>query len=212
MEYFAFPGSIDFAAHNKGAFSCFHRLYNRWITNNFPYKWHRTASKTSGCNSSPRRIFHQTPLEREHRLEIQREQRRRRRHQETWMESQMVQNSRSKIVFTFNKFFIKVKRDFNQAHQNQVTFNGFSFKVTAYFNQAQQQKLTHSTNFNSTPREYCVKLKKWAFLSFNEKFFSVFENHSTSTLKHERRNAGTPERRNTKTRNTKLLKPETHSS
>ena len=76
------------------------------------------------------------------------------------MESQMVQNSRSKIVFTFNKFFIKVKRDFNQAHQNQVTFNGFSFKVTAYFNQAQQQKLTHSTNFNSTPREYCVKLKK----------------------------------------------------
>ena len=97
------------------------------------------------------------------------------------MESQMVQNSRSKIVFTFNKFFIKVKRDFNQAHQNQVTFNGFSFKVTAYFNQAQQQKLTHSTNFNSTPREYCVKLKKWAFLSFNEKFFSVFKNHSTST-------------------------------
>jgi len=76
------------------------------------------------------------------------------------MESQMVQNSRSKIVFTFNKFFIKVKRDFNQAHQNQVTFNGFSFKVTAYFNQAQQQKLTHSTNFNLTPREYCVKLKK----------------------------------------------------
>ena len=76
------------------------------------------------------------------------------------MESQMVQNSRSKIVFTFNKFFIKVKRDFNQAHQNQVTFNGFSFKVTAYFNQAQQQKLPHSTNFNSTPREYCVKLKK----------------------------------------------------
>ena len=107
-----------------------------------------------------------------------------------YMESQMVQNSRSKIVFTFNKFFIKVKRDFNQAHQNQVTFNGFSFKVTAYFNQAQQQKLTHSTNFNSTPREYCVKLKKWAVLSFNEKFFSGFENHSTSTLMLERRNAG----------------------
>ena len=109
-----------------------------------------------------------------------------------YMESQMVQNSRTKIVFTLNKFFIKVKRDFNQAHQNQVTFNGFSFKVTAYFNQAQQQKLTHSANFNLTPREYCVKLKKWAFLSF--KFFSVFENHSTSTLKYrtlECRNAGT---------------------
>ena len=65
--------------------------------------------------------------------------------------------------------------------KNRVTFNGSSFKVTAHFNQAQQQKLTHSTNFNSTPREYCVKLKKWAFLSFNEKFLSVFENHSTST-------------------------------
>ena len=109
------------------------------------------------------------------------------------MESQMVQNSRSRIVFTFNEFFIKVKRDFNQAHQNQVTFNGFSFKVTAYFNQAQQQKLTHSTNFNSTPREYCVKLKKWAFLSFNETFFSVFENHSTSAACTKTWNAGTPE-------------------
>ena len=76
------------------------------------------------------------------------------------MERQMVQNSRSKIVFTFDKFFIKVKRDFNQANQNQITFNGFSFKVTAYFKQAQQQKLTHSTNFNSTPIESCVKLKK----------------------------------------------------
>ena len=117
------------------------------------------------------------------------------------MESQMVQNSRSRIVFTFNEFFIKVKRDFNQAHQNQVTFNGFSFKVTAYFNQAQQQKLTHSTNFNSTPREYCVKLKKWAFLSFNETFFSVFENHSTSILKH-----GTPE-----CRNAGILKPGTQN-
>ena len=119
----------------------------------------------------------------------------------------------AKLSSRSTKFFIKVKRDFNQAHQNQVTFNGFSFKVTAYFNQAQQQKLTHSTNFNSTPREYCVKLKKWAFLSFKETFFSVFENHSTSILKHgtpECRNAGTPERRNTKTRNTKLLKPGTH--
>ena len=29
------------------------------------------------------------------------------------MESQMVQNSGGKIVFTFNKFFIKVKTDFH---------------------------------------------------------------------------------------------------
>ena len=62
----------------------------------------------------------------------------------------------------------------------QVTFKGFSFKVTAYFNQAQKQKLTHSTNFNLTSREYCVKFKKWAFLSFNEKFFSVWQGHLSS--------------------------------
>ena len=39
-----------------------HRLWNnvyhRWITNNFPCKWHRTASTASGCKSSPRKIFH----------------------------------------------------------------------------------------------------------------------------------------------------------
>ena len=45
------------------------------------------------------------------------------------MESQMVQNSRTKIGFTFNKFSIKVKADFNQAQQNQVTLKGFSLKV-----------------------------------------------------------------------------------
>ena len=39
-----------------------HRLWNsvyhRWITNNFPSKWHRTASTASNCKSSPRKIFH----------------------------------------------------------------------------------------------------------------------------------------------------------
>ena len=39
-----------------------HRLWNnvyqRWITNNFLCKWHRTASTTSSCKSSPRKIFH----------------------------------------------------------------------------------------------------------------------------------------------------------
>ena len=38
-----------------------HRLWNnvydRWITSNFPCKWHRTASTASGCKSSPRKIF-----------------------------------------------------------------------------------------------------------------------------------------------------------
>ena len=45
------------------------------------------------------------------------------------MESQMVHNSRTKIGIKFNKFHIKVRRDFNQAQQNQVTFNGFALKV-----------------------------------------------------------------------------------
>ena len=48
------------------------------------------------------------------------------------MESQMVQNSRNKIGFTFNKFAIKVKRDFNQAQQNQFTFNRFPLKVKTF--------------------------------------------------------------------------------
>ena len=37
-----------------------HRLWNnvydRWITSNFPCKWHRTASTASGCESSPIKI------------------------------------------------------------------------------------------------------------------------------------------------------------
>ena len=129
------------------------------------------------------------------------------------MESQMVQNSRSRSVFTFNEFFIKVKRDFNQAHQNQVTFNGFSFKVTAYFNQAQQQKLTHSTNFNSARLESIasssrnelsfLSTKSFVFLSFRESFDidGLYYNM-------ERRNARMPARRNAGV--LKLLKPRTH--
>ena len=39
-----------------------HRLwnnvYNRWITNNLPSKWHITTSTASGWKSSPRKIFH----------------------------------------------------------------------------------------------------------------------------------------------------------
>ena len=32
------------------------KVYRRWITNNFPCKWH--TSTTSGSKSSPRKIFH----------------------------------------------------------------------------------------------------------------------------------------------------------
>ena len=48
------------------------------------------------------------------------------------MESQMVQNSRNKLGFTFNKFVVKVKADFSQAQQNQFTFNQFSLKVKTF--------------------------------------------------------------------------------
>ena len=33
-------------------------FYNRWITSNSPWKWHRTASTTSGWKSSRAKIFH----------------------------------------------------------------------------------------------------------------------------------------------------------
>ena len=33
-------------------------FFHRWITSNFPCKWHRTPSTTSGCKSSPEKIFH----------------------------------------------------------------------------------------------------------------------------------------------------------
>ena len=94
MEHFAFPGNIDFASDEQGTFSCIihERLLclfivsetnvnNRWITINFPCKWH--TSTTSGSKSSPRKIFHQIPQGRERRLQIQCEQWRRRRQQET---------------------------------------------------------------------------------------------------------------------------------
>ena len=38
--------------------SMWNNVYHRWITNNFPCKWHRTASTASSCKSSPRKIFH----------------------------------------------------------------------------------------------------------------------------------------------------------
>ena len=49
------------------------------------------------------------------------------------MESQTVQNSRNKIGLTFNKFVIKVKKNFNQAQQNNVaTFKKLPFNHFRY--------------------------------------------------------------------------------
>ena len=56
-------------------------VYDRWITSNFPCKWHRTASTTSGWKSSPAKIFHRKLLWRT-AIKIHRERRRRRRQQD----------------------------------------------------------------------------------------------------------------------------------
>ena len=65
MEHFAFPGNIDFAADDQGAFCCVdlssvkhsvNNVYHRWITKNSPRKWHTRV--TSGSKSSPRKILH----------------------------------------------------------------------------------------------------------------------------------------------------------
>ena len=56
-------------------------VYDRSITSNFPCKWHRTASTTSGWKSSPAKIFHRKLLWRT-AIKIHRERRRRRRQQD----------------------------------------------------------------------------------------------------------------------------------
>ena len=63
MEHFGFPGNIDFAADDQRIFMYYswkahvfihlwNNVYNRWITSNFPFRWHRTTSTTSGWKSS----------------------------------------------------------------------------------------------------------------------------------------------------------------
>ena len=110
------------------------------------------------------------------------------------MESQMVLNSRGKIVFTFNKFFYQGQDRFpssspkikshstnllSRSRQIFLKLTKIKSRSTYFLSRSRRiliklsnKKLTYSTNFNSTPREYCVKLKKWAFLS--TKGFSQF--------------------------------------
>ena len=63
MEHFAFPGNIDFAADDQRIFMYYswkahvfihlwNNVYNRWITSNFPFRWHRTTSTISDWKSS----------------------------------------------------------------------------------------------------------------------------------------------------------------
>ena len=63
MEHFAFPGRCQAAddrrifmyyswkAHVFYNIHLWNNVYNRWITSNFPFRWHRTASTTRGWKS-----------------------------------------------------------------------------------------------------------------------------------------------------------------
>ena len=70
------------------------------------------------------------------------------------METQMVQNSRNKIGLTFNKFAIKVKRNFNQAQQNHFTFNTFSIKVKTFRFQVYKITTTHNSENTTQVSEF----------------------------------------------------------
>ena len=87
MEHFPFPANIDFAADEQGAF--FMCLFAVCETK-FTIGESRTISHANvtqaqqvAPNPRPGRFSTETPLERERRLQIQREQRRRRCQQET---------------------------------------------------------------------------------------------------------------------------------
>ena len=91
---FAFPGNTDFAADDQGAFSriIFERLLCLFIVceTMFTIGESRTISYANdtqrqqmASNPRPGRFSTETPLEQERRLQIQREQRGRRRQQET---------------------------------------------------------------------------------------------------------------------------------
>ena len=83
-------------------------------------------------------------------------------------------NSRNKIGLTFNKFAIKVKRDFNQAQQNHFTFNRFSLKVKTFRFKVNKITSSLSTNFLSRARHIWVKLKRSLEL-LSKKNFSQFQ-------------------------------------
>ena len=88
MELFAFPGNINFAADEQGAFSCIihERLLCLFIVCETMFtisQANDTQAQQVAPNSHPGRFSTATPLERECRLQIQCEQQRRRRHQET---------------------------------------------------------------------------------------------------------------------------------
>ena len=103
MDHFAFPGNIDFAADDQGAFSriFFERLLRLFIVCETMFtigesgtisNANDTQAQQVALNPRRRRFSTETPLERERRLEIQREQRRRRRQQETAQQREQQDN------------------------------------------------------------------------------------------------------------------------
>ena len=70
MEHFAFPGNKDFVADSQGAFSCLFMkswcVYSSSVKQclrsvnleQFSIQMTHNSSTTSGCNSSPSKIFH----------------------------------------------------------------------------------------------------------------------------------------------------------
>ena len=87
------------------------------------------------------------------------------------MESQMVQNSKNKFDLKFNKFAIKVKRDFNQPQQNHFTFNRFSLKVKTF--RFKVNKITSSLSTNFLSRDYLSYFQRKISLNFKLRSIST---------------------------------------
>ena len=81
---------------------------------------------------------------------------------------------------SFNKFVIKVNRDFNQAKQNQFTFNGLSLKVKTFIIKLNKIMSPLSRNCLSRVRDIWVKRKRSfpllstkIYLNFTLRFIST---------------------------------------
>ena len=107
----------------------------------------------------------------------------------------MVQNSRHKNGLTFSKIAIKVKRDFNQAQQNQFTFNRFSLKVKTFRFKLNKIMSSLSTNFLSSSRDHLRYFQRNIFLIFKLRststpnFVVTFQQLDLSRSRHKQRHA-----------------------
>ena len=120
MEHFAFPGNIDFDANDQGAL-----LMCLFIVceSKFTIGESRTISHANDTqaqqvtpNPCPGRFSTETPLKRERRLPIQREQRRRRRQQETYRGAEGTSLGTAKATPTTRD---RGTGDWNQRHYDR---------------------------------------------------------------------------------------------